>query len=620
MAANRVRRQIVLFLCGVFVPGVVLLVFGLMLIQQESELSQRREADALSIRARTLADSVDSWLDAGFAETSDSLRSGQQTRHPATQDILLVGMYVDGVYVSAASHLPSSSPLSESKHSSFIRAVLRQEFALGQGSAAIRSLQTRISTEQDSTRMADLRVGLTRALFDTNQADAASAQARIVMQMGPEIIDEFGTPLALYVADLLIENSQPDEVCDRLSALADHNLWMTEGAVLYLSDLEGRAGCSTDIALTKLSDESAVSTQVAALGERLLADRTSERWMTLGESWLVRRVDGDRREPEAVVAIRVADIATWLIASGATSLRVNTLSQPLSDTERLLAPTFPSLRVEFHPAVAKTVSRRTLFGLAILLVMLMTIVGGYVLWRDLRRETRLLNLQTQFVTSVSHELRTPLTSIRLFSEAMLEYDSVDAEEREKGLRIIAHESGRLSRMLNNVLNTTRVERGTMTYHLTPGDLADPAENAIEAMLHEYEQADLEIERDLALARGNFDPDTMEQAILNLLSNALKYASSGGRVVVRSWEENGHAAVSVTDFGPGIPQKEQERVFERFYRLSGDGGDGESSPKMPGTGLGLALIRHIAVGHGGKVVLESEPGSGCQFTIQLPLYA
>ncbi len=618
MAVTRVRRQIVLFLFGVFVPGVVLLIFGLMLIQQESELSQRREADALSIRARTLADSVDAWLDAGFAETSDSLRSGRKTRHPATQDVLLVGTYSDGVYLSAASHLPSSSPLSQSKHSSFIRAVQRQEFALGQGSAAIRSLQTRISTEQDSTRVADLRVRLSRALFDTNQADAASVQAQLVMKMGPEIIDEFGTPLALYVAELLIENSQPDGVCDRLSAIADINFWMTQGAVLYLSDLEGRAGCSADIALAKLSNESAVSTKVAALGERLLSDRTGERWMTLSDSWLVRRVDGDRREPEVVIAVRIADIANRLIASGAKSLSVATLSQSLTDNERLLAPTFPSLRVEFHEVAAQAMSRLTLFGLAILLVMLMTVVGGYVLWRDLRRETRLSNLQTQFVTSVSHELRTPLTSIRLFSEAMLEYDSVDGKEREQGLRVIAHESGRLSRMLNNVLNTTRVERGTMTYHLTPGDLADPAENAIEAMLHEYEQADLEIERDLALARGNFDPDTMEQAILNLLSNALKYASSGGRVVVRSWEENGHAAVSVKDFGPGIPREEQQRVFERFYRLNGDGGEG--GPKMPGTGLGLALIRHIATGHGGEIILDSTPGSGSQFTIQLPLYA
>ena len=170
-------------------------------------------------------------------------------------------------------------------------------------------------------------------------------------------------------------------------------------------------------------------------------------------------------------------------------------------------------------------------------------------------------------------------------------------------------------MLNNVLTTTRVERGTMTYQCTPGDLADPAENAIEAMRHEYDQANLTIERDLAMARSTFDPDTMEQAVLNLLSNALKYASSGGRVVVRSWEENGHAAVSVQDFGPGIPPEEQERVFERFYRLNGN-----NDLRIPGAGLGLALVRHIAAGHGGKVLLVSERGAGCRFTIQLPLYA
>jgi len=414
---------------------------------------------------------------------------------------------------------------------------------------------------------------------------------------------------------MLLENGEQDSICDQLRKITDTNQWTTAASAEYVSDLVNRADCLATPSLADLLTETKLARQVSELGDRLITDRTGERWVVLGESWLVRRVDGDRREAESVVAVRLDKIAGWLKESGVDSLRLVHTAQLLSERERILAPEFPSLVATFPPVVQPLVSRASVFGFAVLLVVLMTAVGGYLLWRDLRRESKLLNLQSQFVASVSHELRTPLTSIRLFSEAMLEYGTSDAEEREKGLRVIAHESGRLSRMLNNVLSTTRVEQGTMTYQMAPGDLADPAENAIEAMRHEYDEAGIAVERDLGMARATLDSDTMEQAVLNLLSNALKYASSGGRIVVRSWEENGYAAISVRDFGPGIPTKEQERVFERFYRVHAANGQ-----KMPGAGLGLALIQHIAEGHGGQIILDSSPGDGCTFTIQLPSYS
>jgi two-component system phosphate regulon sensor histidine kinase PhoR len=607
------RRQVLLFLLGVLIPGTVLLAFGVMLVRQETELSERRDADALSIRARTLSDSLGAWLDSRYVAAGDSLRAGTDRRYPANDRLLFVGTYVNGAYVDASSRVVRPHPLAQSGYASVTRAVRRQEFADGNRTGAIRSLRRRVEAESDSTRRTDLRVSLARALFATNRSSEAASQARLALQQGPEVQNEFGTPLALYAADILIDNEQFEGICERLSASSLSPKWLTLAAAQYLSELIEKAGCPPHSLLVELLAETVVANGVATLGDRLIADRTSERWIAIDETWLLRKVDGDRREAEPVVAIRLSDLKDRLGKEGASALSVASLASPLETSERTLAPAFPMLRVTFPTAAPPVVSRRTLLGLAITLVLLMTVVGGYLLWRDMRREARLTHLQSQFLASVSHELRTPLTSIRLFSDTMLEYGSDDVEQREKSLRVISHESGRLTRMLNNVLNSTRVERGTMTYQLAPGDLADSAECAIEAMRQAFDHAGVTIDRELSMARGNFDADAMEQAVLNLLSNALKYAADGRRVVVRSWERNGHAALSVQDFGPGIPRAEHQRVFDRFYRLQG-----ETDLRKPGAGLGLALVEHIAVGHGGRVVLDSEPGSGCLFSIYVPL--
>lgn len=610
------RRQVLLFLLGVLVPGTMLLAFGVMLVRQESELSERRDADALSIRARTLSDDLGAWLDGAHAVMTDSVRVGTSARYPAGEGLLFLGAYENGTYVAASSQSASQHPLAQPAHSAFTQTVQRREFANRDRSGAIRSLGRRLDAETDSTRRADLRVRLARALFASDRPIEATAQARLALGQGPEIDDEYGTPLALYAADLLLEQQRLGGVCDHLSDLSRTPDWLTEAAAQYVSDLATRAECAAgSLTVDALLDETVVASRAEALGDRLIADRTSERWVALDDDWLLRKVDGDRREPEPVVAIRVADLRTRLTRAGATGLSFASVAIPAEPRERTLAPGFPMLRMAFTQDAPPFFSRRTLYGLAITLVLLMTLVGGYLLWRDMRREARLTRLQSQFLASVSHELRTPLTSIRLFSETMLEFGSGDAAQREKGLRVISHESGRLTRMLNNVLNSTRVERGTMTYHLAPGDLADAAESAIEAMRQAFDHAGVTIERDLSMARGVFDADAMEQAVLNLLSNALKYAADGRRVVVRSWEENGHAAISVQDFGPGIPGSEHNRVFERFYRLQA-----ETDLRKPGAGLGLSLVRHIAEGHGGRVILDSDSGSGCVFSIHLPLAA
>jgi two-component system phosphate regulon sensor histidine kinase PhoR len=221
-------------------------------------------------------------------------------------------------------------------------------------------------------------------------------------------------------------------------------------------------------------------------------------------------------------------------------------------------------------------------------------------------------LKSQFVSSVSHEVRTPLTSIRLFAEAMLEYGPGSEEQQKKSLEVIAYESGRLTRMLNNVLETSRIERGAVSYTLRPGDLSDAVRSAADALDYAFRRREVALSQSLESVTASFDSDAIEQAVVNLLSNALKY---GGATTVglSCGESDGEAVISVTDSGPGIPPEEQEQIFERFVQ-----GATRASGSSSGVGLGLSLVKHIIGGHGGRVELQSEQGNGCRFTIRLPL--
>ncbi|HEX4997286.1 MAG TPA: ATP-binding protein, partial [Terriglobia bacterium] len=255
------------------------------------------------------------------------------------------------------------------------------------------------------------------------------------------------------------------------------------------------------------------------------------------------------------------------------------------------------------------------YALSLAVVLGSILLGGYLLWRDTRREIRLSELRTQFVSSVSHELKTPLTAIRMFAETLQLRGYTDPERHSKYLGTIVNESERLTRLLNNVLDFSRIERGQKSYHLQPTSLPDVVHAAVRAM--EYPLAAQGFNLRVNVADGlppvPADRDALEQAILNLLTNAMKYSGKSRDIDMRLSLQNGSALIQVEDRGIGIPTKDQSRIFERFYRVQSAENRG-----VAGTGLGLALVAHIAEGHGGKVEVQSTPGEGSTFSIRLPL--
>lgn len=593
MERKGLPRNVIWLALGVILPGSMLLLFGVLLIRQESELASRRDADALTLEARAVADSLEGYLEDGVVAPSGDFK------RPTDEGALYLGYLSGGVFHPA---VPApDQALEDPAFGAFLTRASQREFRDGNPARAFRLYERRLAAESDSTRQAYLQMLLAANAFRRGETEAASGFSQAALSTSLQRTDQDGLPIALYAAELVIRNSGRD-ACGRLGEALSGPRWMTASAYSYLQDLAALGNCTVDsLAVAEYELARWVRAQGPALA--VSGDRTVSAWRPVNGGWLVRY--GTGTDPQPILARRVTELPGF----GAASINLGTVSE---SSDRNLAPLFPSLIAEFPVVAQGPWKKPLLLSLALLLVLGMTGFGTFLLWRDVQREARVSSLKSQFVSSVSHEVRTPLTSIRLFAEAMLEYGPGGEEQQKKSLEVIAYESGRLTRMLNNVLETSRIERGAVTYTLRPGDLSEAVRSAADALEFAFRRREVPLNQDLASVTASFDSDAIEQAVVNLLSNALKYGG-GTAVGVECAEVDGEAVITVTDSGPGIAVEEQEHIFQRFVQ-----GAQRASGSSSGVGLGLSLVKHIAEGHGGQVELDSVQGSGSRFSIRLPL--
>jgi signal transduction histidine kinase len=218
------------------------------------------------------------------------------------------------------------------------------------------------------------------------------------------------------------------------------------------------------------------------------------------------------------------------------------------------------------------------------------------------------------VANVSHDLKTPLSLIRMFSET-LEMGRVPEESRRREYyAVLTRESERLSRLIDNVLDFSRIESGRQRYDLKPGSVEPVIHDVVESFRHPLHQQGFRLDVAVApdLPDVPLDAEAMKQALANLLDNAMKYSADRRHIVVTARPEAGGVAVEVTDEGIGIPAAERERIFEKFYRV----GRSETQGRR-GSGVGLALVKHIVEAHRGRVTVDGPPGGGSRFTLHLP---
>ena len=305
--------------------------------------------------------------------------------------------------------------------------------------------------------------------------------------------------------------------------------------------------------------------------------------------------------------------------------------QPLVDPGRFVYESrFPTTlymwRLQAAPrgilSLRKQVRERRVAEGALIGITLAVVLGGMLvmLWA-VRKERRLNELKSDFIANVSHELKTPLSLIRMFGELIAMGKLKNPDTSREYADIITRESERLARLIDNVLDFARMERGKAAFTFKPdADFAEVVERALDVYRYRLDREGLkltvEIEPDLPPV--SLDENAMTLVLLNLVDNAIKYGKGGkegGEVTVRLRRDGAALALSVQDNGPGIMPEEQRKVFERLYRAK----ESRGRP-IRGSGIGLSLVRHIVDAHGGKVTLLSEVNRGCLFTVTVPVKA
>jgi signal transduction histidine kinase len=253
-----------------------------------------------------------------------------------------------------------------------------------------------------------------------------------------------------------------------------------------------------------------------------------------------------------------------------------------------------------------------LYGGAIALVLLTLSAGTVVLLRDVSRDARMTQLRADFVNGVTHDLKTPVSIMRLYGETLLRQRDLNEADRRDFYRVIARESARLGRLVDQVLTFSQAERGDIRYNMHTADPAPVIAGIVDDYGEWLEHIGFEVERELPPSAPpvRFDAAALSQAVVNLLDNAVKYSGSARTIATRLTPSVGHVTFEVEDHGVGIPAADRDRIFDRFYRAANDTGKG-------GSGLGLFMVRHIMQAHGGRVEVDSEPGRGSRFRLIFP---
>ena len=263
--------------------------------------------------------------------------------------------------------------------------------------------------------------------------------------------------------------------------------------------------------------------------------------------------------------------------------------------------------------LGKTWVHRSLLILGCLSVL---IIGGLVLTRHIvSKEMALARLKSDFVSNVSHELRTPLALIRLYAETLELGRITTSDKKQQYYRIIRKESERLSALINNILDFSRIEAGRKEYEFRATDIAELVRNTLDSYRYQIEQQGFAFEEniDADLPAVYVDREAIARALVNLMNNALKYSCEQKFLGVKLYRDNGRVKLEVADRGIGIARRDQTKIFEKFYR-AGD----PLVHNTKGSGLGLSLVRHITQAHGGDISVESTPGKGSKFILSIPL--
>lgn len=242
-------------------------------------------------------------------------------------------------------------------------------------------------------------------------------------------------------------------------------------------------------------------------------------------------------------------------------------------------------------------------------------IGALIVLNDITRLRKLERMRKDFVANVSHELKTPITSIKGFAETLIDGAAANQEDLDRFLNIINKQAARLQSIVEDLLSLSEIEHDAdrNEIDLQESGLQNIIDLALQTCRASANRKKINLQQEPAAdCRANVNVQLLEQAVINLIENAIKYSDSGTDVTVGCKALEGEVVISVSDSGPGIAKKHLARLFERFYRV-----DKSRSRKLGGTGLGLAIVKRVAIAHGGRAEVDSDLGKGSTFSIILP---
>ena len=580
------RRQIWLFVLVVLLPSAILVALGARMLSQERELTGKRVSDdqkrfaedARHSMLRTLAELPrDNWESHALDESRILAFAGKRAPWDFNRDrqlawsLLREPSYLESIAVDdfvgalAVSHHPAQR--------AYVKLKMAAQFAsAGRTSEAIQ-------TDLEVLRTPDLLVDDSGIPFRLRAA-AQLASSGVMQQT---VADVLQSQVASFKPMAPAEIQLGKQI---VQALARHQPSAAEAGVLR-ARLDERQNYANAV-------KQALSMPVSSVA-----------WRIFGDEFLVQR----SKDESLVVRLKP------LVASLPGRILIRQPNDGYS-----LSPEFPELSLTLDPSIDRSVTTRwTLlwwfYLFALLLVLGVSLFGGYLLWRDFNRDLKMAEERSHFIAGVSHELRTPLTAIRMYAETLAMGRATSPEASKQYIETILTEGERLSRLVDNVLDFAKIEQGKRLYRFRRCSLQEVVRRAVQTLERPLAEQGFVVKMDIdeAVPDLQADSDAMIRAVLNLLSNAMKYSGKSRDIEVRLGLRRNLAVIKIRDFGFGLPDTEQEQIFEKFYRAPQP--EGES---VPGTGLGLTLVKHVAVEHGGGVEVKSRPGEGSSFSIVLPL--
>ena len=628
--------RVFLFVGAVLLPSAVLLAATVRLAFQERELEARRREERRTLLATSLAQELLTRLEQLRTQVLQA-RPSHSAMTEANPALVLVAQLRAGRLVFPWDEVFPRARRAESPPPEYARLLAAgeaAEFARAQFAEAAALYRRAGAEAADSIRRGEAWLREARALVRSGRGEAARARYLQLAKFPPSARDDEGMPLALYAAEGLLQAGVggPEDARGALDALTQARKTLGPTALYALRELAAGADANLGQAIARwiaiVERASTLEHDLPGLlaptpGDGSAVTPPRSPWFPVGSGpWLVSAQPASEARGGIVVVAAPAALLESLateggpLAAAARSVRLTGAGQ--AGTEDL-GPMLPGLRAAFTDlAVIETSGPRLgprLFLFVLPAVAGLTLFGAWLFWRDLRREVATAELRSQIVSSVSHELKTPLTSIRMFAETLLLGRQPQEEVRREYLETILHESERLTRHINNVLDFSRMDAGQQQYHFAPTDLGDVVRDSAQAISYPLSQGGFELALNLPDTPPvvSADRDALTRAVLNLLSNAMKFSGERRTIELSLAVQNGDALVRVRDWGRGIAPRERERIFERYYRAP----DVEDA-KITGTGLGLPLVAHVVHAHGGRVDLESVAGEGSTFTIRLPL--